>query len=163
MIAATPTSWTQGEYDLTDPSGSGAPFGEISLRLFGGARLSVGGADFEVEAAHWTKTTYLVTLDGHDVAVAERPAFWRSRYAVRFDARALGLPADLTLDLATDGWRARGWTLAADGVPAGRADWARGRRPRLMAGFSDDVPLVAQAVLVAVVVSERRRRRSHTS
>ena len=49
MIVAEPKSLIGSGYTLTDSDGTGAPFGEIALRLLGGGRLTVGDADYEIE------------------------------------------------------------------------------------------------------------------
>ena len=159
MIVATPAGLMRSDYTLTDPAGSGAPFGEVHLRLFRGGRLTVGDADYDVEATDWTQTSLSLVRGGRRVAVAERPQVWRRRTEVTVAAEAVGLGADLALDFAPEGWLGRAWTLTADGLDAGRLDWRGGWKPRLEADFSDAlVPLVAQAFLVVVAVVERRRQ-----
>ncbi|HEX8384788.1 MAG TPA: hypothetical protein VF576_01320 [Rubricoccaceae bacterium] len=162
MIVAEPTGLLQSAYTLTDPDGAGGPFGEVALRLFRGGRLTVGDVDYELEPADWTKTSLALVRDGRRVALASRPQLWRRRYQVDVRADAVGLDGDLVLDFAVEGWLGRAWTLTADGLDAGRADWRGGWKPRLDADFSEAVPLVVQAFLVAVAVVERRRsRRNH--
>ncbi|HEX8386713.1 MAG TPA: hypothetical protein VF576_11045, partial [Rubricoccaceae bacterium] len=145
MIVATPRGLLRSEYTLADTEGTGEPFGEIALRLFRGGRLTIGDADYEVEAVDWTQTRLALVRDGRRVALARRPQLWRRRTEVTFDGEPLGLDADLTLDLAPEGWFGRAWTVAADGLDAGRADWTRGWKPRLHADLSPALPLVAQA------------------
>ena len=165
MIAAVPTGWTQSTYALCDPAGAGAPFGEISFRLFGSARLSVGADDFEIETSGWMQTTLALTDGVRRLAVAERPSLWRRRTVVTVTSEALGTlglgaSGDLALGLAPDDLLAQGWTLTAGGEPVGRAVWERRRliRRQLTATFPDSLPLVVQAFRVAVVAAKQRRK-----
>ena len=158
MTVAEPTGLFQSGYTLTD-SGSDAPFGEIALRLFRGGRLTVGRDDYDIQALDWTQTSLALVHGGARVAVARRPQFWRRRTEVTLDATALGLDADLVLEVVPEGWFGRAWTVLADGLDAGRADWSRGWKARLSADLSDALPLVAQAFAVAVIVIDRRNSR----
>ena len=162
MIAAVPTGWTQSTYALSDPAGTGAPFGELSFRLLGSARLSVGADDFEIKPSGLTRTTLELTDGVRRLAVAERPSLWSRRMVVTVASEALGAPTDLVLGLAPDGWLARAWTLTVGDEPVGHAVLERRRsiRPYLTATFPESLPLLVQAFLAAVVVADRRRNRS---
>ncbi len=157
MILATPTSLFRQTFELTDPDGSGVPFGEISLRLFGGGRLTIGDVDFGLEARGLLKTTTALVRDAQTLAVATRPSAFRRRYDVEVEGAVLGLEAGLTLELVPEGWFGRRWTVLADGLDAGRADWSGAVRPALRADLSDALPLALQAFVVAVIVVQRRR------
>ncbi len=162
MIVATPANWFQSHYTLTD-SGSDVPFGEIALRVFRGGRLTIGGDDYEIEATDWTQTSLALVRGGARMALARRPQVWRRRTEVVLDAALFEAgtePAtDLVLDLAPEGWLGKSWTVTADGLDAGRAEWSGAIKARLTTDLSDAVPLVAQAFVAVVLVVDRRNRR----
>ena len=165
MIVATSTSWTRGEYVLTDPDGSGEPFGEVSLRVFGGGRLTVGAVDFDIETSHWTQTTYSLLHDGRRLVRAQRPSLWRRQMEIDIEPEMAGGTSGLELFLAPQGWLGREWTLHASRVSGGRlglevghAVWTKVLKGRLDATFDEALPLAVQAFVVAVLVLERRRQ-----
>lgn len=157
MIVATPNGMMRSDYTLTDSDGTGDPFGEVVLRLFRGGRLTVGSDDYEIETVDWTQTTVAFVRGGERVALARRPKFWRRRYEVTVEPEVAGLDASLSLELLPEGWFGRAWTVLADGLDAGRADWRSGWKARLDADLSDALPLAVRALLVAVLVVEHRR------
>ncbi len=160
MIVAEPTSWMNQTFTLTDSEGAGDPFGELALHFFGGGRLTVGDADYEVQPVGALKVGLDLTLGAVLVASARRPSLLRRVTVVTVAARAAGTDADLTVDLTPEGWFGRRWTVAADGVDVGRADWTGHIRSRLHLDVPDVLPLVARAFLVAVLAVQRRRERS---
>ncbi len=157
MIAATPTSVFQQTFELTDPDGSGEPFGEIALRMFGGGRLTVGDADFDLEPRDLMRTTTALVQGAATLAVARRPNPFLRRTEVTVWAEAIGLSTGVGLELVPEGWFGRRWTILADGLDAGTARWTGALRPALRADLSEALPLAVQAFVVAVLVLQRRR------
>lgn len=157
MILAAPTSLFRQTFELSDPDGSGAPFGEIALRLFNGGRLTVGDAEFDLEARDLFKTTTALVQDGATLAVARRPSLFSRRTEVTVSAEAVGLEAGIVLELVPEGWLGRRWTVLADGLDTGSARWNGSARLTLRADLSDALPLAVQAFVVAVMVIQRRR------
>ncbi len=159
MIVATPTSIFQQTFELTDPDGSGEPFGEIALRMFGGGRLTVGDVDCDLELRDLMRTTTALVQNEATLAVARRPSMFSRRTEVSISVEALGLSTVVGLELVPEGWFGRRWTVLADGLDAGRADWTGSIRPALHADLSEALPLAMQAFVVAVLVLQRRRER----
>lgn len=149
MIVATPRNWLRQEYDLADADGDGAPFGEVGLRLFGGGRLTIGAADFDL-LARSTGTRYELARGAHTVAVAARPSIFRRHFLVE--------AGNAELEMTATGWFGTHWDVTEHGAPIGEARWTGEIRSRLRLTLPDDVPLVAQAFLAAVAIAERRRQ-----
>ncbi len=160
MTVAEPTGLLRQTYTLTDAEGTGEPFGELALRLFRGGRLTVGDADYDVAAVGLLQTAHELTLGAAHVAASCRPSLFRRAITVTFAAEAVGTDADLTVSLTPEGWFGRRWTVAADGVEVGRADWTGHIRSRLALDVPDALPLVVRAFLVAVLAIQRRTERN---
>lgn len=160
MIVAEPTSWLRSTFTLTDSEGAGDPFGELALHFFRGGRLTVGSDDYEIRPVGMLQAGLDLTLGGAPVAASRRPSLMRRATVVTFAADAVGTDADLTVDLAPEGWTGRRWTVAVDGLEVGRADWSGHIRSRLHLDVPDALPLVVRAFVVAVLAIQRRREQN---
>ena len=161
MTVAEPTTLFRQTYTLTDSAGSGDPFGELALRIFRGGRLTVGDTDYEIEPVGALQRGLDLTLGAAHIAASRRPSLLRRATVVTFAAEAVGTDADLSIDLTPEGWFGRRWTVAADGVEVGRADWTGHVRSRLHLDMPDALPLVVPAFLVAVLAIQRRNDRNN--
>ena len=93
MIAAA-TTFLRQTFTLDRPGGSGDPFGEIALRLFGGGRLTVGEDDYDLESDWLVRLGPLGPRRGDRRALAQA-ALWRRRVELVFDAETMGTAGDL--------------------------------------------------------------------
>lgn len=161
MTVAEPTGLLRQTYTLTDSEGSGDPFGELALRIFRGARLTVGDTDYEVTPVGALQRGMNLTLGSAHIASSRLPSLFRRATVVTVAAEVVGTDADLTVDLTPEGWFGRRWTVAVDGVEVGRADWSGHVRSRLNLDVPDALPLVVRAFLAAVLAIQRRNDRNN--
>ena len=107
-------------YMLTDPTGSGEPFGEIALRLFRGGRLTVGGVDYDLEPLGLVPAGPRLASGGRRRARDATELFRRAheRHRRRRGGRDRRRPAPRPRARSRFGRR---WTVSADGARGGGA------------------------------------------